>query len=112
MKNDLSGKWAAASPAIAKLVLDAGGTCSIDGRPGRWQVMEDDIWLLDDSTRAGTKWRFSLSGGDTLVLSHPEDFKYLGGKEYLYFQMTPPSTVVLLTRASLRENGPSLLPMS
>ncbi|MBN2151984.1 MAG: hypothetical protein JW839_11085 [Candidatus Lokiarchaeota archaeon] len=93
------GTWVAASGAIKALVLRPDGSCQVDGAPARWRAMGDEVWLLDDEARAGTRWRYSCQGDGTLALTSPEDFKYLGGNEYIYFQMTPPSAVVILTRA-------------
>ncbi len=100
MVRDFSGAWVATSDVIKTLVLRPDGTCHVDDTPARWQAAGDEVWLLDGKTRAGTKWKFTFGGDDTLILSRPEDFKYLGGSEYVYFQMTPPSTVVSFTRAS------------
>ena len=98
MKKDLSGTWVATSDVIKMLVLRADGSCTVDSTLARWQAANDEIWLLDGKTRAGTKWRFAFADSATLVFTRPEDFKYLGGKGYIYFQMIDPGTVIRFSR--------------
>nr|MDO8084843.1 hypothetical protein [Candidatus Sigynarchaeum springense] len=94
----MEGNWVAASGIIKVLLLRPDGSCRVDGTPARWMAAGDEIWLLDGNTRAGTKWKFSLEGNATLLFSRPEDFKYLGGKDYIYFQMSDPGTVITFSR--------------
>ncbi len=98
VKNDLTGTWAATSDIIKALVLRPDGICQVDGTPARWQAAGDEVWLLDGKTRAGTKWKFTLEGDATLVFSSPEDFKYIGGSQYIYFQMVDPGTIITFSR--------------
>jgi hypothetical protein len=94
----LIGAWVATSDVIKDFVLRPDGSCQVDGTPALWQAAGDEIWLLDGKTRAGTKWKFVLEGDATLLLSAPEDFKYLGGSKYVYFQMIDPGTVINFAR--------------
>ncbi len=98
MNNDLSGTWIATSDVIKVLMLRPDGTCQVDSTPARWQAAGDEVWLLDCKTRAGTKWKFALEGDATLIFSSPEDFKYMGGSQYVYFQMIDPGTVIHFAR--------------
>ena len=99
MKNDLSGTWVATSDVIKVLVFRADGTCQVDGTPARWQAAGDEVWLLDGKTRAGTKWKFAIDADGGLIFSSPEDFKYLGGSKYIYYQMIDPGTTIAFHRA-------------
>jgi hypothetical protein len=103
---DLHGTWisTSAANALIKTLVFGPGTCTIDGAPGQWAVKGAEIWLMQRQSRSGRKWILTVEGNDTLVLSCPEDFNYLGGNEYFYFQMTPPGTVVTLARVA-RESG-------
>jgi hypothetical protein len=98
VKENISGTWAATSDVIKALVLRPDGNCSVDGTPARWQAAGDEIWLLDGKTKAGTKWRFAFADNVTLIFTCPEDFKYLGGKGYIYFQMIDPGTIIRFSR--------------
>lgn len=68
---------------------------------GYWQVSTegrlDCLWLLENSpARVGTKYLASIQQvGDVqlLILSEPEDFKYLGNGNYFFFQFSAPDDV-------------------
>ncbi|MEX2684470.1 MAG: hypothetical protein Q6373_023065 [Candidatus Sigynarchaeota archaeon] len=98
MSVDLTGTWRATSDVINVLVLRSDGSCLVDGTPARWQAVGDEIWLFDSNNRIGTKWKFSFEGNDTLFFSRPEDFKYLGGTSYIYFQMIDPGAIIRFDR--------------
>jgi hypothetical protein len=98
VKNELVGTWIATSDVIKLLVVLPDGSCHVDGTLARWQALGDEVWLLDNKTRAGTKWKFALEGDATLIFSSPEDFKYLGGGEYVYFQIIDPGTIINFER--------------
>ena len=90
------GTWTTGGTKPVVLKLQAGGIYRWDKTEGRYQIMDGHIWLLE-KTRTGTKWKMDLAG-DALTLSRPEDFKYIGGKGYVYFQMTNPALAHAFTR--------------
>lgn len=98
MNEVLIGTWIATSDVIKSLELKPDGMCHVDGTPARWQVEHDEIWLLDTKARGGTKWKFAFDGDDAMIFSSPDDFKYIGGSSYIYFQLIDPGTVIRLER--------------
>lgn len=95
------GTWKTGGKDPVVLQLKAGGLYRWNKTEGRYQIMDGHIWLLE-KTRTGTKWKLELAG-NVLTLSRPEDFKYLGGKGYLYFQMTNPALAHVFARVMPKE---------
>lgn len=99
----LTGCWAPTTEAGPHVELREDGRFAFADEGGRYLVQGPEIWLLrDGEPRMGTKWRLTLDD-QHLVLSHPEDFQYLGGSDYLYLQLTPPETTWTLAPAACRE---------
>ncbi len=63
-----------------------------DGHLGQYSVLNDSIWFLNRG-ETGTKWQFDIKPGH-LFLNKPEDFKYLGNGNYLYFQFSNPNQTI------------------
>lgn len=100
-QGEIKGEWKVCLQSEASvpyiLVLDAQGTYQWGKEQGRWMTSGDHVWLLRDEVSAGAKWRYKVKE-DTLIFSEPEDFKYLGEGQYLYFHMTNPISVVKFSR--------------
>ena len=83
------GKWVSGKGKNRiVLLLRPNYTFRWNKREGRYATQRGWIWLMDKN-RTGTKWKIK-AGAEKLLLQKPEDFKYMGGKRYLYFQMTSP----------------------
>lgn len=95
------GTWKTGGTKPVVLRLQAGGVYRWDKTEGRYQIMDGHIWLLEKS-RTGTKWKLELAG-NALTLSRPEDFRYQGGRGYVYFQMTNPALAHVFTRVLPKE---------
>jgi len=65
---------------------------------GKWSVQGNEIWLIDKDLKNGTKWFFDFEGEKILILFNPEDFRYQGGGDYIYYQMTSPETKIVFSR--------------
>ena len=65
---------------------------------GRWAINGDEIWLLTENSKYGTKWFYIFEEKNKLIFLDPEDFIYLVSGEYIYYQMTPPNTKVTFKR--------------
>lgn len=61
---------------------------------GKYSVLHDTIWFLGQD-ETGTKWNFEIEPG-RLTLKNPEDFKYLGSGNYIYYQFSDPIENILL----------------
>ena len=64
---------------------------------GRYAIQGSTVWFITDSLNTGTKWDFVLDNNE-LILNKPEDFKYLGKGDYIYFQLTSPKQKIILKR--------------
>lgn len=85
------GCWVADTKGTGNLALQPDRTYLFGPEKGRWAIQGEEIWLVS-ANRVGAKWRLAVTK-DSLTLDRPEDFKYLGRANYLYFQMTHPKTV-------------------
>ncbi len=56
---------------------------------GRFQLKDDVIWLMTEK-RIGKKWHIKIEE-NKMTLNKPEDFRYLGGPSYFYYQVTDAS---------------------
>ncbi|MEM2133896.1 MAG: hypothetical protein Q6366_014585 [Candidatus Freyarchaeota archaeon] len=100
-KAELQGTWVKVSEknisAPKTITLAEDSTYTWGEEKGRWATLPPHIWLLAEETSSGTKWKYTLDGSK-LILTEPEDFKYLGKGKYIYFQLTNPKAEVKFMR--------------
>ena len=91
------GYWKSDSSVIDEISFDAYSYSTTDEQ-GQWRITEKELWMIEKDLRDGIKWFFKFEGDNTLLLYNPEDFMYQGGGNYLYYQMTSPTTKIYFKR--------------
>ncbi|MHA1300270.1 MAG: hypothetical protein ACTSO9_12685 [Candidatus Helarchaeota archaeon] len=97
MVKNIIGTWKSENLAYEDIIIRE-GFYKWGDKSGKWAIQGSEIWFLEENSQAGTKWFFEFESNEKLIFFNPEDFKYLGGGEYIYFQMTSPHSKIVFSR--------------